>query len=314
MHVANQLLESIESKQESAETIGELSNIVTSEQAQLAQHLQSALVELQILVLDHTLDVAVGDQILQRIAEVATQLHKNLAAVVAATHDREQLADFVHFANEQEIHKKLITADMSTTMLAHDQKSTALDETVKVGNELARKEQDAESTVELVISRAAESEKAIIPEAESQISENANETAVVVFEQITSMDSADNVPLVEMNQTVDETISDECVTVSNIERMSLDSEVLVPKETFHATEQKVGLTERKDGAVDNGKVKDVDHLRNDDISEENVNHGALNDEAARNIISEDEAKGGSTKPDNAVTTGNFVFHKLHRLT
>lgn len=286
----------------------------------MAQQLQSALVGLQILVLDHALQVAVEDQVLQRVAKVATQLHEDLAAVLTATHTTAQLEDFANCETEQENHKESFTVHKSIIMLAQEEMSTVLGETIPLNNELkkAHDEQATESNVDPVVSQAAELGKAIIIEVGSQLNKNAKETTAVGFEQITSMDSADNVAMVEMKQTVDETISAECVAVSNVEIMILDSEVLVPKETFKVTEQKVGIDEGKDEVVDDNKVKEVNVQEKEDISEKRVNLEALNQEAASNIISDDGVKGPAQSDKvvevSTLTIGNSVFRKLYRLT
>lgn len=300
MYVAYQLRESIAAKQESAatETIDELSNILASEQVQLAQQLQSALSVLQVLVLDHApqLAPAIDDQVLQRVVEVTTQLHEDLAAVIAATHVAVQQADFANCQTEHQILKESITVDKSTIMLGQEEIPM---ETITLDNEFVLQEYATETIVKPVASLVVKSKNAIILEAESQLNVDAQEIAAVSFEKVAAIESTDNTAFVEMKQMVDETISAECVAVSKVESMTLDSEVLVPAEKVVPTDEKIEIDEIMGAVIDDNKVKEVIVLKRKDILQESVNLEDLNNEAASNTVSENEVK-GSGKSDKVV--------------
>lgn len=272
----------------------------------MAQQLHSALTALQVLVLENApqLSSATGDQVLQRVAEVATQLHKDLTVVIATTQVAVQQVDFANRESGLEILKE------STTRAEQERKSTVSDEVVSFEKEVAFEQLATETTMESVESLPARSENVIVLEAESQLNDDSKETAAVSFEQVVAVDSTDNAAIVEMQQAVDESIPAKCATVSKVEAISLDSEALVPMEPVVPTDQK---EEIKDAFVGDDKVNEEVVQKKEDILQECVNLEAPDNEAA-NIISVDEIT-GLAKSDKlidvtATPTGNLIFHKL----
>lgn len=164
VRVAGELRESIITNQViiSAEPSGKISSILKEEQIPLAQQLQSALSALQVMVLDHAEELApvIGDQTLQRVAAVFTQLHEQIAGLQA---------DFTNSENKHEI-KELIKDDKSTIRTIQEDKSKAFDKSVTFKNEVAlSKEQATETVVEPVTSLATKLENVIVLEAESHL-------------------------------------------------------------------------------------------------------------------------------------------------
>lgn len=311
LHVACQLRESIAAKQESAaaETVSELNNIATNEQIQLAQQLQSALTALQVIVLYNAPQLApvMGDQVLQRVAEVATQLHENLVTAITATQVAAQQADFAYDETQQEMHKKQTTVDTLTIMAGQEEKPTEFGKTITIDNELILEAQITETTSEPVASLTTVSEKAIMLEGESQVNEDTKETPAVVFEQVACIENIDNATVVEMKQMVDENIPTECV--------AMDSEVLVPKETVVPTQQNVAIDEVKSAVADDNKAKEIIVvLENEATLQDSEKLEFDNNKVTSYIISEDEVK-DTAKSDEVVEVsafiiGNFVFYKL----
>lgn len=102
---------------------------VSSQQAQLAHQLQSALMALQVLI-EHAPGLAssIGDQMLQRVAEVASLLCEDLAAVVSATQVAVLQADIAN-QTEKTIFKESVIIDTPTEQV---EKLTVSDEAVTV--------------------------------------------------------------------------------------------------------------------------------------------------------------------------------------
>lgn len=143
---------------------------VQSQRARLAHQLQSVLTALQVMTLDHApaLVSSIGDQMLQRVAEVASQLFKDLEElrVISVT----QVA-----AHQASITKK--------------EKSTVFEEEVQ--KEVTPEEQSIITADESVASLATEALRITFTEGEQQFTENINETKSKDFEQGTSIESTD---------------------------------------------------------------------------------------------------------------------------
>lgn len=320
LHVAYQLRESVAAKQYTGvvETVNELNNIATNDQVQLAQQLQSALTALQILVFDNAPQLApvIGDQVLQRVAEIATQLQENLVTAIVGTHVAVQQADFASNETQQVMHKKQVTIDKSSITEGQEEKETGNSKTTTLDSELIAEAQALQTALELVTSLTTKSEKAIIPEVESQASKDAKKTAANFFEQLASIENTDSSGVVEMKQMVNETISTECVAATKLEALAVDSEVIVPTtETVITAQQKVTIDETK-AAVDDDKILEgiIVVLKNEDVLQEKKCFEAANNKMTSSISNEDEVK-DSAKCDkidktSAFTIGNFVFYKL----
>lgn len=253
VHVAGELRKSIVANLEfvAAESSDQMSSAIKSEQVPLVQQMQSALSALQVLVLDHVPELApaIGDQELRRVAVVATQLHKELAAVVTIA---EITVPQANIETEFEVLKDLITDGKSTITAGQEEKPLSCDDTIKCLKEVAYlKEHATETAVEPVVSLAGDSEKLIVVESESQLKDEVTETAAVISDQVASLDNADNVAIVEMREKLNEIISAKCAALSTVETMTLDSEVSIPAETFVATEEQVAIRETKDDVVQN---------------------------------------------------------------
>lgn len=167
VHLACQLRESIlvNCNNSNAEISSESSDYgVQSQRAHLAHQLQSALTALQVMTLDHApaLVSSIGDQMLQRVAEVTSQLFKDLEElrVISVT----QVA-----ADQANITKK--------------EKSTVFEEEVQ--KDVALEEQTIVTADELVASLVT------FAEGEPQFTENINETKSKDIEQGTSIESTD---------------------------------------------------------------------------------------------------------------------------
>lgn len=111
-----------------AESSGQLSDLVKSEQVLLAKRLQKALTALQVLATDHVSELGseIGDQMLHRVTEVVNQLDKDLNIVIATVNEtvseilmkkqviqskKEQIASVVTVADQEIIKDKLPPAN-----------------------------------------------------------------------------------------------------------------------------------------------------------------------------------------------------------
>lgn len=87
VHVACDLREIIAANLDNvtAEWSEEMCDIVRSEQVLLTQQLRTALITLRILTIDHApeLECDIGDEMLQRVTQVAIQLDEDLTAVMS---------------------------------------------------------------------------------------------------------------------------------------------------------------------------------------------------------------------------------------
>lgn len=295
MHIAAKLRESIAANQKSAvaNLSGQLTDAVKEEQVLLAQHLQSALSVLQVTVLDQApeLATAISDQILQRMVEIATRLHEDLAVVVASAQVVLQQSDVPNCETQQDSLKELLMDEQLITM-THQEKKDALGE-------------HAGETI---------TESNIVILEESQLKDHAKETKVS-FEHVVSMDSVDSDSIVEIKQAANEIISPENVAVGEVKITSLNSEALVLIKPFVATEQPV-IDNTKGMIVDDGKPKeDSLSLKTEVTMEENVTLADSNKEAVGDVIGGEDVM-DTIKPVKAIDVtspeiGNSVLFKLY---
>lgn len=310
VHIAAELRESIAANQKgaTAELYSQLADTVRSEQILLAQHLQSALSVLQVLVLDQApeLATAISDHVLQRIVEVATRLDEDLAEVAAIAQVTLFQTDIENCETEPEILKDTFTDDNMTSMAELDGKLIANDEIITISKSVA--EHATGTAVEPAASSATKLENVLVLEAESQLKDDANETAAVISDQVVSMDNA----IVEMNETANEIVSAECVAVSKVETMALDTKVLVPMETCTVTEEKNAINETREKIVDIDKTKEIVIMKTDVALDENINLEASIKEAVSVVTSEDalkySAKTVKVVETPTLATGNFLCY------
>lgn len=315
-HIAYQLHESVAAKQCTG-AVDTVNKLATNDQVQLAQQLQSALTALQVLVFDNAPQLApvIGDKVLQRVAEIATQLQASLVTAIVGTHVAVQQAEFASYETQQVMHKKQVTIDKSTIIEGQEEKAAGDSKSITLDNELIVEAQVLQTTLELVTSLTTKSEKAIIPEVESQENKDAKETAANIFEPVVFIENTDSSGDVEMKQMVDKTISTECVAVTKVEALAVDSEVIVPTDTVISTQQKVTIDETK-AAVDDSKILEdiIVVLKNEDVLQEKKSFEAANNKMTISISNEDEVKDSAKcdkiVKDSAFTIGNFLFYKL----
>lgn len=313
VHVASELRNSILAslKIVAAEPSGQYSGTIKSEQVLLVQQLQSALSALEVLVLDNAPEFApvIGDQALQRMAEVVTQLHDDLSTVIVIGEVPLLQTDIANCKSEREILKESLMNE-TALMVGQEGKQSIVHESIVFENDEVL-EETAEKTVEAIASLAPKREKIIVLETESQLKDNSKENT----EQVVSEESTNSTGIVETKEPGHETIYAECVAAGKIGIMALDSEILVPTETLVAAEQQIATDETKKVVDDKDKVEEIDVvLKKEDILQESELklHEASTNKVASKIVSEDEVK-DSPKSNNmaevpATTTGNFVFY------
>lgn len=112
VHVACELRESIAATQTNAKLVSssELRNLVRIEQALLAQQLRIALNTLQVLAVDNATELGskIGDQMLQRVAEVSIQLDEDLNIVIATVQIISPQFKVVNETMQENIKEELI--------------------------------------------------------------------------------------------------------------------------------------------------------------------------------------------------------------
>lgn len=172
VHFADALRESIVANVEimTAECSGQISSVIKIEQVPMVQQLQNALSTLQVLVLDHASELtpAVGDQALQRVAEVATQLYQDLAAVMDVAQIEELQTD-AKLETDLEIFKESITNDKSNINAGKAEQTTLVHETIAFETEVELEEQATEIAVEPVALLVTKSESITVFEVESHL-------------------------------------------------------------------------------------------------------------------------------------------------
>lgn len=290
MHIAGKLRESIAANQKSAAAnlSGQLTDGVKEEQVLLAQRLQSALSVLQVTVLDQApeLATAISDQTLQRVVEIATRLHEDLAVVVASAQVVLQQSDIPNCETQQDTLKELLMDEQLITM-TEQEKEDAL-------------EKHAEETTK---------ESNIVILGESRLKDHAKETKVG-FEHFVSIDSVDSDSIVKTNQAANEIISPESVAASEVKIMALNSEALV---LMKPSEQAV-IDDTKGMLVDDGKPKEVSMLLKTEVTmEENVTLADSNKKAVGDVIGGEDVM-NATKPIKAIDVTSPAIGNLYYLS
>lgn len=280
--VAYKLRESIATNQEGAEVSGKLNDAVKSEQIQLAKRLQSALTLLQAIISEHTNEITsgIGDQTLQRVAEVATQLHEGLVVVIPAVHVAVQQAVIESLA-------QIVSEEFSiesTVMEGQVEIMTCFEEVVAEIEQEELKDQAINITIEPAALTTAKSCEILDMEGKSPLKEGTKENIIVVLEPVASTEPVHTAAAAESNkQLVKLRLPDEQLAEIIVETVPVESEEVVPTETVVSTQQKVAIDQTLSTIV-----SDVVEMETSIVN-------------ANEIITEDNYK--AIEP----TTGNFVL-------
>lgn len=263
---------------------------VQSQHVHLAHQLQSALMALQVLTVEQapTLASSIGDQMLQRVAEVTSQLFEDLAAVVSAMQVAVQQADMKNKTEQ----KQPVNTGMSTEQI--EKSIMVCEEAAIVQKDVALDVQPDEPVVFLAT-------EAAIAEVELQVTENMNEIVPKLFEQATSIESTDTIAQLLGKTKVEE----------NIEIDAVELTVINSDETESAEQQAVNKSSSK--LIVDKKVDEVAVVPNTEVISVNdfevTKHLVANESMTEH---EDEVKIKATIDKEAVEpaplTGNFVLN------
>lgn len=264
---------------------------VQSKHVHLAHQLQSALMALQVLTVEQApaLASSISNQMLQRVAEVTSQLFEDLAAVVSAMQVTVQQAD-IENKTEQ---KQPVNTGMSTEQI--EKSMMVFEEAAIVQKEKATLAEQPDEPVVFLATEAANAE------VELRVIENMNEIVPKLFEQATSIESTDTITQLLGKTKVEE----------NIEIDAVESAVIDSDETESAEQQAVNKSSSK--LIVDKKVDEVVVVPNTEVISVNdfevTEHLVANESMTEH---EDEVKIKATIDKEAVElaplTGNFVLN------
>lgn len=177
VYVAYELHKSFAAYQERTATniYGKINDAVTSKQKQLALQLQSTLLLLQDLALKHLheLTLAIGDQTLQQVTEVTTQLYKDLALVKFVPHVAVTATENL--------------TNTPTVMEGQEKLTTCVQRVVEIEE---CTEQATDITIESTDLMTAIPNEILCLEWESQLKEDTKETTIAALKQVAYTESS----------------------------------------------------------------------------------------------------------------------------
>lgn len=247
VHVAYKLREKAVANQECAagDMKGKLNDTVTNEQVQLAQQLQSALIMLYDLALEHAheLTYVVGDQVMQRVTEVTTQLYDDLAVFISTPHVEIQRAVIENLTK-------------TPTTIEQQEKLFDFNEVVVVMKTEECKERTTDITIEPTDLMTAKFNEILILGGESELKEGPKETSVLM-EQVAYSDSTCAAAIMKGEQLAKINLLDERVVKSNVEVVAYESEALVPFAAIVPFKLNVAIDQIEGEIIDNGLLGEV---------------------------------------------------------